>query len=492
VSARLNVANLDRVPRDARPGYDVRDLDIGIVHLGIGAFFRAHAAVYTDDVVASGDTRWGVLGASQRSPAVPRMLQPQDGLYTVLERPMDRAPNPRVIGLVRELVYAADDPEAVIARLTSPEVHVVTVTVTEKGYRADAQGRLRRDDEEIAADVGGRAPRTVIGQLARGLQRRAMSGGGPIALISCDNLTGNGALLRRLVGDFAERLPAAEADPLRDWIDRHVAFPATMVDRIVPAATEADRVEVEGLLGLRDDAVVVAEPLRQWVVANAFTGPRPSWERVGATLTDDVEAYERVKLRLLNATHSLIAYTGAVAGYRTIAEALADARIEGAARALMDEQMPTVAAPPGLDLAAYRDQVLRRFANPALRHKTVQVGMDGSQKLPQRVLAALRELRATGNCPNLAALTIAAWMSFLGGTTDDGHRLDVVDPLVDRLAPVVNRAASGEGITREVLTVSEVFGNDLADDGVVVELVAHWFTAFRKHGVITALAPFGR
>lgn len=486
---RLTAATLGDVPAAARPAYAPGDLSRGMVHLGVGAFWRAHAAVYTDDVVAGGDTRWGVFATSQRSRTVPDTLAPQDGLYTVLERPAGEAPHARVVGVIDDVASAAEEPERVVDALASDSVHVVTLTVTEKGYRVDGStGRLASDDE-TAADVDGRAPRTVVGQIVRGLQRRAAAGGGPIGVVSCDNLTGNGPLLARLVADFVDRLPAAEAEPLTGWIERHAAFPATMVDRIVPATTDADRDEVGRLLGLRDEACVVAEPFRQWVIADELTGPRPAWEQVGATLTDDVAAYERVKLRLLNATHSLIAYLGALAGYDTIAEAVADERIEAAARALIDrDQLPTVAAPDGLDLGAYRDQVLTRFANPALGHRTAQVAMDGSQKLPQRLLGAVRDRRADGAEPTVAALLLAAWMRALGAGRDDaGRPLDISDPMRERIAALVDRPVGAFEIARDVLGVHEVFGGDLVDDDTLVRAVADWYATLRDRGVDAAL-----
>lgn len=488
---RLSRSTLGAVPAGARPAFDPGDLAVGIVHLGVGAFWRAHGGVYTDDVVASGDPRWGVLAMSQRSRAVPDAMAPQDGLYAVVERSGVGSPTARVVGVVRDVACASDDPQRVVEAIATAGVHIVTVTVTEKGYRADpATGGLRADDQDVAADLAGGAPRTVIGQIARGLQRRMSAAGGPIAVLSCDNFTGNGPLLEQLVHDFVDRLPEAEAEPLRDWIERCADFPATMVDRIVPATTDADREEAERLLGVRDEACVVAEPFRQWVIADTFTGPRPSWERVGATLTDDVGAYEHVKLRLLNATHSLIAYLGSLAGYATIAEALGDERIEHAARALVDrDQMPTVSAPDGMDLSAYRDQVLQRFANPALPHRTTQVAMDGSQKLPQRLLGAIRERRADGAHPLVGALCVAAWMRALGASHDDaGRPLAISDPMGERIARLVDRPVAAETIARDVLAVREVFGDGLADDDELVAAVAGWYAVLLDHGALAAAA----
>ncbi|NED98897.1 mannitol dehydrogenase family protein [Phytoactinopolyspora halotolerans] len=453
-----------------------------MVHLGAGAFFRAHQAWYTHKLAEAGEREWGILASSQRSATVSAQLAAQDSLYSVLERPTHGAPSAHVVGVIRGSACAAADPEPILDAIADPHVHAVTLTVTEKGYRAD--GARLRMDPDVLADLSGRPPVTVVGQLVRGLQRRTGRGAGPIAIVSCDNLSHNGSVLRGLVHDFADRLTGPDAATTREFIERQVTFPSTMVDRIVPATSDDDRDEVQRLLGVRDEAAVVAEPFIQWVIADEFLGPRPAWEKVGATLTRDVAGYERVKLRLLNATHSLIAYLGALAGYQTISAALADPRIENAARMLCDgDTMPTLTAPDGLDLAAYRDDVLDRFANPALGHRTTQVAMDGSQKLPQRILSAVRERRADGAMPRVGALLVAAWMRFILGRDDGGRPLDVSDPLAQRLTSLIQRPVPANEIVRGVFGVTEVFGPDLQEDDELVDTVAAWYGSLRDFGV---------
>ena len=491
-SPRLSLDALDGLPSAARPGYDPRDVAVGIVHLGIGAFSRAHQAVFTDEVMAADGGDWGICGVSQRSRTVPDQLAPQDGLYTVLERDADRPPRAHVVGAVREVRCAADEPDVVVDRISAVTTRIVTLTVTEKGYRYDpGTGRLR-DDPVIDQDLAGGDPTSVVGQLVRGLQRRLREDAGPIALVSCDNLSGNGTLLHGLVQEFASRLPDNEADPLLDFIEHQTTFPKTMVDRIVPATTDEDRDEVTRLLGHRDDATVVAEPFSQWVVEDAFLVPRPAWERVGVTITDDVDSYERVKLRLLNAAHSLIAYLGALAGYDTIAQAVGDESIVAATRRLLDDdQMPTLVAPDGLDLAAYCDEVLHRFANPALGHRTTQVAMDGSQKLPQRLVGGLRERRAAGGDAVHAALLVAAWMRVLAGSNDQGEPLSVEDPMGDTIAKMVT-VDDAHVAARRVLAMEDVFGAGMADDEPFVTRVADWYDALRSHGVLDTLRTEAR
>jgi fructuronate reductase len=450
--SRLSLTNLP-----VAPAVDPKAVSIGVVHLGIGAFHRAHQAVVTERAaVETGDTRWGITGVSQRSTTVRDQLAPQDGLYSVLERGLGE-PSIQVIGSVRDVLTVPEDPEAVVARIADPEVSVVTLTVTEKGYRAAGTG-LNLDDPEIQADLAGRAPRTVVGQLAAAIERRDE----PLTIVSCDNLVANGPFLRRLVTDYFEALgkvpPTFEA----------TKFPASMVDRIVPATTDADRDEAARLLGVRDEAVVVAEPFLQWVIEDDFAGARPAWERGGAVLTADVAPWEQAKLRMLNATHSMLAYLGALCGYETIAEAVRDDELGGLARQLMtDDVVPTLTPPDGLDLAAYGASVLERFENPALKHRTRQVAMDGSVKLPVRMLGTVRDRLAAGAEPHTITLAVAAWMVYVLRTPD----LD--DPQSARLKAAVAGAETPEKLVDALLSIDTIFTPDLQTSSVFRTLLTH-------------------
>jgi fructuronate reductase len=489
---RLSLAELHRVPAAFRPAVDPRQRRVRIVHLGIGAFHRAHQAAYTEDC---GD--WGSCGVTQRSPRVVGQLAPQDCLYTLLVRD-GTAARPQVIGAVREVRHAGADPAAVAARIADPEVSIVSLTVTEKGYRHDpATGRLRLGDPEIAADLAGRPPRTVIGQLAAGLAARAAAGAEPVTVLCCDNLPDNGPTVRGLVQTYAEAYAAghAEASRLPDWIGARVAFPATMVDRIVPAASDADRAEVAALLGLRDLGAVVAEPFTQWVIEDSFAGPRPTWEKAGAQLVPDVAPYEKAKLRMLNGAHSALAYLGGLAGYEFIAEALGDEVLAACAYRLMTEDAaPTLDPPAGLDLGDYAGQVLLRFGNAALRHRCAQVAMDGSQKLPQRLLGTVADRLAAGGTPMWAGLAVAAWMRHVwAGSADDGHPFPVDDPLAPLLrsrlaeAGVVGEVAAGEGagqaaqVVGALLGIREVF-DDLAESAALRSLLTGHLAHLARDG----------
>lgn len=447
---RLSLGTLGGVPVEMRPQLDPAGLRIGIVHLGIGAFHRAHQAVFTEDA-ADG---WGICGVSQRSRTVIEQLVPQNGLYTVLTRSAAGV-DARVVGAVRELRFAD------ASRIADPAVRVVTLTVTEKGYRHDpATGRLRLHDADIQADLAGGPPRTVVGQVVQGLAARRAADAGPIAVVPCDNLAHNGRTLAELVGQF---VAALRDEPLAQWIASQVSFPSTVVDRIVPATTSDDRAQARRLIGLDDLGTVVTEPFKQWVIEDDFPGGRPAWEKAGALLTADVTPYEVIKLRMLNGAHSALAYLGVLAGCETIADAMG--RFAEVARRLMsDDVVPTLEVPDGFDIAAYEQQLLDRFANPALRHRSVQVAMDGSQKLPQRLLPTVRARRATGAEPRWAALAVAAWMRWVCVAPE----LD--DPMATRLRAAV-AGASPKQVVDRLLAISEIFGDDLREDAVVREML---------------------
>jgi fructuronate reductase len=480
---RLSLRTLPAVPAGSAPRVDPRTLGVGIVHIGVGAFHRAHQAAYTEDAVAAAGGDWGICGVTPRSRGVVDQLAPQDGLYTVLAR--GDADEARVVGSLREVLFAGAQPGELPARIADPAVRVVTLTVTEKGYRHDpATGRLRRDDDDVRADAAGGSPRTVIGMLVRGLQVRMNGDAGPVAVLCCDNLPHNGRTVAGLIGDFVELLPAAEAEPLAAWLKDSVRFPSSMVDRIVPAITDADRAEVERLIGLTDQGAVAAEPFRQWVIEDDFPGGRPAWDAAGALLTGDVTPYEVMKLRMLNGAHSTLAYLGALAGYETIAEAMADDAFATVVRGLLREDVePTLDVPEGFDVRAYGQELFDRFANPALRHRTLQVAMDGSQKLPQRLLSTLRARRAAGAEPRWAAFAVAAWLRWVWSeVTDAGTPRTLDDPLAPLLARSVDGADSAEDAVACLLGIGEIFGDDLAEDPVVRGLLVDALRSLTSDG----------
>ncbi|TDT93802.1 fructuronate reductase [Azorhizobium sp. AG788] len=461
---RLSLANLSRLPADIRrPAYDVASAQVGVVHLGVGAFHRAHQAVYLDDCLARGAAGWAVCGASLRSPDTSEALDPQDGLYTLAVR-SGAGDDLRVIGSLRRLLVAPRDPAALLAVMCDPNVRIVTLTVTEKGYCHDpATGTLDEAHPDIIADLANpSAPRSAPGFLVEALARRRAAGVAPFTVLCCDNLPANGETVARVVARFA-----ALRDPdLGRWVEAEVAFPCTMVDRIVPATTDADRAVVAGRLGMEDAWPVMAEPFTQWVVEDRFPAGRPPLEEVGAELVADVRPYELMKLRLLNGSHSTLAYLGYLAGKETIADTMAEPAFQKLVARLQDEEVTsTVPAPPGANLTAYKQALRERFANPALKHRTWQIAMDGSQKLPQRLLSPIRDRLAAGAPIGFLALGVAGWMRYVSGTDEKGSAIDVRDPLAARFKAVAEVAGpDAERLADGLLAVREVFGADLPAD----------------------------
>ena len=464
---RLSLSTLERLPREMAPRVDPRALPVGIVHLGIGAFHRAHQAVYTEDAIATAGGAWGICGVSQRSAAVVEQLAPQDGLYTLAARD-GAGERLRVIGAVRELHWAQTDGDAVRERIAAPATKVVTLTVTEKGYRRDpATNRLALDDLAVSADLADGGARTVVAQLVRGLVRRRETDAGPVTVLCCDNLPDNGHVVQGLVTDFVSHAP--QADGVGGWIAANVAFPSTMVDRITPATTDEDLARIGTALGARDAGAVVTEPFTQWVIEDGFAAGRPAWERAGAIMTDDVAPYEQIKLRLLNGAHSALAYLAALADYELVSDAVApDAPFAAVLRALMaTDAAPTLAVPQGFDLDAYQAELLDRFANPALRHRTIQIAMDGSQKLPMRLLGTIRDRRRAGAEPVAASLGVAAWMRFVSARRSDGGRaLTVDDPLAQEIADHLGGHEEAERVVDTLLSLRQIFDEELAADAV--------------------------
>ena len=426
---------LDRLPDSvAIPNYDRDGTSIGIVHFGIGAFHRAHQAWYTDACLNAGESGWAICGVSMRSASVAEQLNPQAGLYTLTQRSGESAET-RVIGAVREVLVAGQDKDAIVARLTSPDCHIASLTVTEKGYCRQADGSL---DFE-------RAGEGFYPLLAEALAHRAEAGLPGLTLLSCDNLSGNGRILGELLGAWIEQTDAH----LAEWFANECTTPDTMVDRIAPASTATDLDQLGTAIGTRDEGAVFTEPFSQWVIEDCFAGPHPSWENHGAQIVDDVTPYETAKLRMLNGAHSLLAYCGLDAGHTYVHEAIADPQLRQLTDRLMREEAAlTITAGTDQDLGEYADALVARFANPALNHQLIQIAMDGSQKIPQRWLETLAAHQQDGRqCP--AILTaLAAWLRHVRG-----DRRKVEDPMAEQLQ-AASEGAGTEGI------VEALFGPD--------------------------------
>ena len=475
---RLSLKTLPLVPQGVRrPDYDPTQIDIGIVHLGLGAFHRAHQAVYTDDVLAK-DRRWGIIGASLRSADTRDALQPQDGLYTLVEGD-ELGERLRVIGALRDVLVAPEAPGALLDVMCRPTVKIVSLTVTEKGYCHDpASGELNVDHPDIRHDLANPlAPRSAPGFLAAALCQRRKRNLPPFTILCCDNLPSNGRTVARVTAAYARLLDR----DLGSFVAEHVAFPSTMVDRIVPATTDDARARIAKSLGLDDAWPVIAEPFIQWVIEDRFPQGRPGW---AATFAKDVEPFEHMKLRLLNGAHSALVYLGYLSGYETVADAMGDPALARFIADLMDDEAaPTLKLPSGTDVAAYKAALLARFRNPALHHRTWQIAMDGSQKLPQRLLGTARDLLAQGKPVAGIALGVAAWMRYVTGIDEKGGAIDVRDPLREELRKRADAAGlDAAKLAPALLAVEQIFGTDLPQHRPFAAAVTAALDSLIRHG----------
>ncbi|MFZ4756803.1 MAG: mannitol dehydrogenase family protein [Burkholderiaceae bacterium] len=464
---RLADDALSALPDDiVRPTYDRANARIGVVHLGVGNFHRAHQAVAFDDLLSRGDARWGICGVSLKRPTMRDALAPQDGLYTLLERD-GTGTRARVIGALRALQVAPESPPAVIERLAAPDTRLVTLTITEKGY--DETG-----------------PTSAVGLLAAGLDARRAASRGGLTLMSCDNLPRNGARLAARLGEAARTIDAS----LPDWIAREVACPDSMVDRIVPATLDADRTEAASRLRCEDAWPVTAEPFSQWVIERRVVGEAPPLEVAGVQWVDDVAPWEAMKLRLLNAAHSTLAYLGAPAGLATVDAAIGEPQLRAFVERLWRQAAVTLPASVRDAAPAYGERLLARFANPALHHRLLQIAMDGSKKLPQRLVETLREARHSGAPHDALLLAVAAWMRFCAGRDEAGAGLPLDDPLADRLRAAAAQSGDPRATVRAMLAIEDVFG-DAGAEPALVDALAAALDALRRHGSIGTLEANG-
>ena len=485
---RLSLSTLARVaPTIERPAYAPSQTGIGVLHVGVGNFHRAHQAVAFDDALNRGDSDWGICGINLHSRAVCDALRAQDGLYTLIER-SESTPRLRVIAALRECLLAGEAAEPTLARLADPRIRIVSLTITEKGYCLDPRGELDRSQVDLVADLKAAphaTPRTALGWLARGLaKRREQAPDTALTLMSCDNLSANGkALKRALLAFVAARGDAA----LERWLERQVSFPCSMVDRIVPATTDADRETVQRIAGLTDAWPISTEPFTQWVIEDCFAAGRPDLAASGVQLADDVSGWEDMKLRLLNAAHSLIAYTGLLAGLGTVDQAIAQPALRAAVEQLWDEAIPTL--PRAMQPLApdYCRQLLIRFANPALAHRTEQIAADGSKKIPVRWLPTVRQRLAQGRTAGTLALALAAWLQCLRGASA-GAAFLIKDPQAQDLAQRLDTVGTDpKALAHALLTHEPLFG-DLGQSQELVSAVAAKLHTINRAGVLTALS----
>ncbi|WP_142846781.1 mannitol dehydrogenase family protein [Telmatospirillum sp. J64-1] len=458
-------------------GYDVGAICSGILHLGTGAFHRGHQAVYADDLLRSGETAWGITGLNVLPPDLTGAHAAQKGSYAVLARDGQGA-EARAVSSLRAVHYRQDPNSGNgLDLLADPAMALVTLTITEKGY-CHVPGTTRLDmNSAIAADVAkGGGACTAIGYLVEALRRRRAAGLPGLTVASCDNIPANGRLLRGVVLDYARRIDTG----LADWIKDSVTFPCSMVDRIVPAMNDEARALLAEAAGCFDALGVVTEPFRQWVIEDAFTGPRPPLERVGVQVTDDVEAFELMKHRILNGVQTALAHVGWLSGFRTSAEASADPVLSEYALRFMQAQAKTLRCPPGEDLESYIAVSLQRLRNPTIHHPLEQIGTDSSFKVRQRLSDSTADLLRTGEAVELHALTLAAWMQYVGGVARDGSPVPVHDPLASVCAQIRATHADRPQAQVEGFLALDVFPEELRENGAFRSLTAEILAALQK------------
>jgi mannitol 2-dehydrogenase len=461
------------------PGYDRSAVTASVVHFGVGGFHRAHQAMYLDRLLAEGELRWGICGVGvlQSDREMRDALKAQDHLYTLVLKHGDGTYEARVIGSIVDYLYAPEDPGAVITRLADPLTEIVSLTVTEGGYAvSDVTGRFDPQTPGVAADLRpGATPTSVFGLVVAGLARRRDAGAPPFTIVSCDNLPGNGGLAREAFVSFARLL-----DPgLGAWIDAEVRFPNSMVDRITPVTTDEDRRTLDARFGIQDRWPVVCEPFTQWVLEDTFCGDRPPLERVGVQLVDDVVPYELMKLRLLNAGHQGLAYLARLCDYTYVHEAAQDPLFQRFLRGYMDQEAtPTLDPVPGVDLTAYKAELIERFANPQIRDTVARLCAESSDRIPKWLIPVVGAQLQRGGPVRLSAAIVAGWVRYAQGFDEHGAPIEVVDR---RREEMMALAARAETEPLAFIANRDLFG-DVADDPRFAAAYLEALASLRERG----------
>ena len=471
MSPRLTTANCKQLPaylQGTAPG-------IGIVHLGPGAFFRGHQAWYTHHAMQNAGGNWRICAVSLRSPDVAAALNPQQGLYTLAT--MDTHTEFELIGAIAEVLVATTQFAEVMARLTAPTTSIVSMTITEKGYCLTPFGELDCQHPEIVHDLKQRQqpPKSAIGLLVLALKQRFDANIPPFVVLSCDNLTDNGSKLKAAIISFAAIIDPA----LANWLTQQLISPCTMVDSITPATDDALRAQVSAATGYVDAWPIKREHFCQWVIEDILPAPRPAWERAGVIYTSDVRAFEKAKLRLLNAPHSTLAYVGLLLGLDTVFDAMAHPQLAAFVQEMAaTEILPSFTAPLELDASQYSADIFQRFTNPSVRHLLAQIAWDGSQKLPMRILPIILDNLAAGRPTRLLTAAIASWLHFIRLRARQQPSIPLVDPMASVLLQI---AADCQGQAEDVdlwLTRCPIFGEKLQTSSVFVSQLRDMYQRF--------------
>ena len=481
MATTLSQANLHSLPRMvAVPKYDRRQLGQGIIHIGVGGFHRAHLAVYSEDLFNQGrDLGWGICGVGllPHDAGTRDALLSQDCLYTLVERSAVDD-NTRIVGSLASYLFAPDNREAVIEKMASPETRIVSLTITEGGYYVqEGTGTFDATHPDIQHDLTHpHEPACSFGFLLEALERRRQRGLAPFTLMSCDNIQGNGDVLKAMLTAFAEL-----RDPtLANWMAQSCTFPNSMVDRITPSTTDVHRKLVRDEFGVEDARPVVTEPFKQWVIEDTFVQGRPAWEEVGAQITADVRPYEKMKLRLLNASHQALCYIGQLQGLEFVHQTMEDASIKELVQRLMDEEVTPILPPvPGVDLADYKATLLERFANPAIGDQLSRIAIYGSSGLPKFLLPTIMEQQRRGGPTTILCFVVASWLRYLSGRDDAGREFTMKDPMAPRLRELAQAAGKDPS---PLLAVREVFSEELGASPEFVRQVREFLVSFYDRG----------
>ena len=486
MTTQLNAANLNLLdPQIHIPKYDRQKVGQSIMHVGVGGFHRAHQALYMDDLFNQGsDPRWGYCGVGllKHDARIRDVMISQDCLYTLVERSLE-GDKARIIGSIVNFLLGPDDPEKVIEQMASPQTRIVSLTITEGGYYIDqATGDLDEKNPDIQYDLAHpHEPRCSFGYLLEALDRRRTRGHPPFTLMSCDNIQSNGEVAKKMLTAFAEL-----RDPIfRNWLAENCIFPNSMVDRITPATTDEHRTLVKENFEIDDGWPVMTESFKQWVIEDHFVQGRPAWELVGAQMTTDVLPYEKMKLRLLNASHQALCYIGMLLGYQLVHETMGNRDIRRLVEKMMDDEVtPLLAAVPGVNLADYKKTLIERFANPAIRDQLSRIGIYGSSGIPKFVLPSITEQLQRGGPIKLLSFTVASWFRYLNGLDESGKEMPMLDPMAQTLR---ERAKAAGKDARQLLAMRDVFSEKLANSPAFVKQVSDTLQSFYEEGAKSTL-----
>ncbi len=484
---KLNAKNLHLLPKEvAVPAYERSKIKTGIAHIGIGGFHRAHEAYYTDQILHNGGvTNWGICGIAllETDRKIYNVLAEQDGLFTLMTTEPDGTLDVRVIGSIVEYLFAPENPEAIIEKLASADIKIITLTITEGGYNfSSATGEFVINEPLIQWDLNNpENPKTVFGYVTQALKRRKDRGTGGLTIQSCDNIQKNGDLLKRMLLAYVK-----EAEPgLTGWIEKRITFPNSMVDRITPVTQPSDIENLKSVYGIEDAWPVVCEPFIQWIIEDNYSNGRPDWESAGVQFVQDVSPFEKMKIRLLNAGHSLLGFTGALRGYTYIHEVVHDQLFARFLRDFMDKEVtPVLDEVPGIDLNDYKDKLFERFGNVRIRDKVARICLQSSAKIPKFLLPTIREQLKTGGPVECSALVVAAWCRYAEGFDGAGNKYTVEDEMKEILQ---EKALASHQDPLSFLRIEPVFG-DLINSERFTEAYVNALQCLYKKGVIACIA----